>query len=82
MPPGAKKRISMLFCGQRPGTSGQTGGRISSDTKISADTSSLAVKGSRISSTGGFRAASSMRAKAMPGTACLSPGIGNPPSAM
>ena len=54
--PGTKKRTSMLFCGVKPGTSGQTTGRSSSETKHSAGCAWVAVNGRRINERGGFNA--------------------------
>ena len=55
--PGAKNRISMLFSGVNPFTSGHTTGRSSSVTKHSACSSWFDVNGRRISSAGGVNAA-------------------------
>jgi hypothetical protein len=52
-PAGAKNRISMVFSEQKPGTAGQTKGRISSETKHSAGCGLSTVNGSRINSAGG-----------------------------
>ena len=79
-PPGTKNRTSMLFSGATPGTSGQTTGRSRRETKHSAGSGSVEVKGNRISSGGGFSAAWSRRPKTALGTAFLSSGTGNPPS--
>ena len=78
--PGTKKRTSIVFSGVKPGTSGQTIGRSSSETKHSAGCGCVAVNGIRISSRGGLSASASILANVAFGTALLSSGIGSPPS--
>ncbi|MPM88512.1 hypothetical protein SDC9_135616 [bioreactor metagenome] len=80
-PPGTMKRTS-IRCGQTPGTSGTTTGRISSETKVRAGVSEPAVQGSSSASSGGHRASSSSRPKTSLRTLILSSGIGSPPWAM
>ena len=80
-PPGTKKRTSMLFSGVTPATSGHTTGRNSSETKHSAGSGRVEVKGKRSNSGGGSSAALSSLPKTAFGTAFLSSGTGNPPSA-
>ena len=70
--PGAKKRVSMRFSAMKPGTSGQTSGRSSNDTKHSAGCGCVAVNGRRMMSRGGLKAAASILA----GTAALLAGWG------
>ena len=79
--PGAKKRISIDFSGETPGTSGATTGRSSSETKTFAGFSLVPVKGSVMISSGGFSACFRRRAKTAFGTDFLSAGTGSPPSA-
>ena len=43
MPPGTMKRVSIRFSRTDPGTSGETSGRRSSETKQPAGVASLAV---------------------------------------
>ena len=71
----------MLFCEVKPGTSGQTTGRSSSETKHSAGSGWVAVKGRRINERGGFSARLNIFPNAPFGTPILSSGIGRPPSA-
>ena len=82
MPPGTMKRVSIRFSRTDPGTSGDTSGRISSETKQAAGSGWLAVYGSTMSVSGGWNARASRRAKVTIGTASLSSGMGSPPSAM
>src|SRR5258708_37513462 len=62
--PGAKKRISIVFSEVKPGTSGQTIGRSSSDTKHSAGCGCLAVNGKRNHARGGVKVRTSNFEKA------------------
>ena len=82
MPPGTMKRVSIRFSRTEPGTSGDTSGRSSSETKQAAGSGWLAVYGSTMSASGGWNARASSRANTSFGTASLSSGIGSPPSAM
>jgi hypothetical protein len=80
-PPGAKKRTSVRFSGETPGTAGHTSGRRSSDTIVCTGSAHLAVNGKSESDSGGFSAARRRFAYAMSGTAILSDGMGRPTSA-
>jgi hypothetical protein len=61
-PPGAKKRISIRFSGETPGTAGHTRGRKSSDTIACTGVAQPAVNGNSESESGGRSAARSMLA--------------------
>src|SRR5258708_33237587 len=76
--PGAKKRISIVFSEVKPGTSGQTIGRSSSDAKHSAGCGCVAVNGRRLNERGGVKARSSIFANADLGTPNLSSGTWRP----
>ena len=66
----------------KPGTAGDTTGRMCSETKHSAGAGAVAVNGRRSNSGGGFRAARSSRPNTAGGTPFLSSGTGRPSSAM
>ena len=53
--PGSEETDSIDFFGVKPGTSGQTSGRSSSETKHSAGFGCVDVNGSRIISRGGLK---------------------------
>ena len=78
--PGAKNRTSIFLRRVTPGTSGQTSGRSSSETKARAGSGRPEVKGSSSMSSGGASARRNSSANARLGTANLSPAIGSPPS--
>ena len=62
MPPGTMKRVSIRFSRTEPGTSGETSGRRSSETKQAAGSCWFAVYGSTMSVCGGSKARASSRA--------------------
>jgi hypothetical protein len=76
--PGAKKRISIVFRGVKPGTSGQTTGRNSSETKHSAGCGWADVNGRRIKLRGGLNARLNILPNAALGTPILSSGMEPP----
>ena len=71
----------MDFSSMNPSTFGQTTGRMSNDTKHSACSSCVEVKGRRSNAAGGCSASVSNLPKTALDTAFLSSGIGRPPSA-
>ena len=80
-PPGAKKRISIVFAFETFGISGQTIGRRKSDTHVRALFFCVEVMGSSRMSSEASNAFFHMFLKTIFGTAFLSSGIGSPPSA-
>jgi len=81
-PPGAMKRVSIRFSRTVPGTSGETIGRMYSETKHAAGSGWFAVYGRTLSISGGVNACLSSRANTGFGTPILSSGMGSPPSTM
>src|SRR5260370_10656868 len=79
--PGAKNRISIDLSGVKPGTSGQTIGSKSSETKQPACLLCSEVNGRLHTSVGGANASWSIQPATRFATLTLSSGTGDPPSA-